>query len=195
VSGPVRALLAVVPVVSVALTAAGSALAHAQLLPDGAVAEETELFTLAVPNEKDDASTTSVVLTVPDGFRTDQFIAAAGWTREAAVTGTGGEARVASVTWTAAEGGDPEGGLFQFTGEAASTGDYAFSVRQSYSDGSVVDWSGPADSDTPAPVLSVAGSPDEGGDGTTIAVVALVVGAIGVLLAGIALAARGGRTT
>ena len=37
-----------------------------------------QLFTLAVPTEKEDATTTKVVLTVPDGFSIDSFVAAPG---------------------------------------------------------------------------------------------------------------------
>jgi uncharacterized protein YcnI len=169
---------------------AGSALAHADLLPREAPAQETQLFTLAVPNEKDDAATTKVVLTVPEGFSVDQLAASPGWTREAASTGTGEGARLTSVTWTADGDGNPEGGLFQFTGSSDGAAAYRFEVEQEYSDGSVVDWAGDEGSDTPAPVVETKGSP--GGDGTdtsTLAIVALVVAAAGVLLAGLALAA------
>ena len=45
--------------------------------------------------------------------------------------------------------------LLPFTGSAKNEGDYAFKVSQTYSDGSVVDWSGAEDSDTPALVVAV----------------------------------------
>ena len=51
-----------------ALVTAGSALAHAHVLPEETLSAEPQLFTLTAENEKDDASTTKVVLTVPEGF-------------------------------------------------------------------------------------------------------------------------------
>ena len=45
--------------------------------------------------------------------------------------------------------------LLPFTGSAKNEGDYVFKVSQTYSDGSVVDWAGSEDSDTPAPVVAV----------------------------------------
>jgi uncharacterized protein YcnI len=190
----VRLSIAVTALATAALVAAGSALAHSHVLPEEALAEETQVFTLAVPNEKDDASTTKVVLAVPEGFQIGQFVPAAGWTREAATSGSGEEARISQVTWTADGEGDPEGGLFQFTARAESEDEYVFQVEQSYSDGSVVDWAGEEDSDTPAPVVEAKGSLGDGGGGSsTLAIVALVVGGLAALLAGAALAMRSGR--
>jgi len=64
-------------------------------------------------------------------------------------------------------------------------------VRQTYSDGSVVDWTGPESSDTPAPTIEAKSS--LGGGGTSkLAIVALAVGVIGVVLGATALATRGG---
>ena len=97
-----------------------------------------------------------------------------------------------SVTWTAADDGDPQGGLFQFVGEPESAEAYTFQVEQSYSDGSVVDWAGEEDSDTPAPVVEAKSSLDEGSS-STLSIIALVVGAVGVVLAAVALALKGGR--
>ncbi len=45
--------------------------------------------------------------------------------------------------------------LLPFTGSAKDEGDYTFKVSQTYSDGSVVDWAGSEDSDTPAVVVAV----------------------------------------
>jgi len=62
-------------------------------------------------------------------------------------------------------------------------------VRQTYSNGKVVDWSGAESSDTPAPRVEAVSS--FGGSSSTLTIVALVVGAIGVLLGIVALATRG----
>jgi hypothetical protein len=65
-------------------------------------------------------------------------------------------------------------------------------VQQTYADGSIANWSGPESSDSPAPAIEAKNS--LGGAGTsTLTIVALVVGAIGVLLGGLALVSRSGR--
>ena len=40
--------------------------------------------------------------------------------------------------------------MLPFTGVPKNAGEYTFNVRQTYSDGSVVEWSGAESSDTPA---------------------------------------------
>lgn len=186
--------VAVTLAATLAVVAAGSAFAHARILPATAY-DQTQLFTLSVPNEKEDATTTKVVLTVPDGFGIRMFQPAEGWERTDEVTGSGEDERIGKVTWTATGDGNADGGLFLFTAGADSTGSYSFEVEQSYSDGTVVDWSGPEDADEPAPVVEVTDSlGDAGGDSSsTLAIVALVVGAIGIVLGGIALARSSGR--
>jgi hypothetical protein len=65
-----------------------------------------------------------------------------------------------------------------------------FNVRQTYSNGKIVDWSGSESSDTPAPTIE--GVSDLGGGGSsTLAIVALIVAAVGVLLAVVGLVTRG----
>jgi hypothetical protein len=64
-------------------------------------------------------------------------------------------------------------------------------VRQTYSDGSVVDWTGPEDSDSPAPVVE-AESSIGGGGSSVLAIVALVVAGVAVVVAGVGLV--GGRS-
>jgi hypothetical protein len=112
-----------------AFVAAGSAFAHAHLSPPVALAKMGQWFTLAVPTEKEDAITTKVVLTVPDGF----------------------------------------------------------------SIGSVVEWSGPESSDTSAPTVEAVDSFGGGGSSNTLAIIAIVVGAVGIVLGGVALARGSGR--
>jgi hypothetical protein len=65
-------------------------------------------------------------------------------------------------------------------------------VRQTYSDGSVVDWTGPESSDTPAPTIEAKDS--FGGSGTSlVAWIALALGAIGVVLGIVALLTGSGK--
>ena len=84
--------------------------------------------------------------------------------------------------------------LLPFTGSAKDEGDYTFKVSQTYSDGSVVDWAGSEDSDTPAVVVAVGaaehGAEESHSDSTkTIAIIALVLGALGLVVGGVSLVA------
>jgi hypothetical protein len=97
------------------------------------------------------------------------------------------------VTWTGGKVPTEEDALFQFLASTNAAKTYTFQVRQTYSDGSVVDWTGPESSDTPAPTVESKDSLGGGGGTSTIEIVALVLGAVGVVLGGIALLAGGGR--
>jgi uncharacterized protein YcnI len=175
-----------------ALVWVGAASAHARVSPDLVVAGHSELYSLAVPTEKEDATTTKVVLTVPPGFSIDSFVPSPGWNRSVQQTGSGEEAVVQAVTWS--DGSTPTGedSLFQFLGAPATSGTYTFTVQQTYSDGSIVNWSGPESSDTPAATIEAKSSLG-GSSSDTLAIVALIVGAVGVVLGIVALVARGGR--
>src|SRR5260370_18624624 len=83
-----------------ALTFAAAAFAHARINPPVALAKDLQLFTLAVPTEKENARTTTIELTLPAGFGIDSFVPAAGWRRSVQQTGSGGAAVVQKVTWT-----------------------------------------------------------------------------------------------
>ena len=61
-----------------ALVVVGGASAHAHVSPPVVVASESQVYTLAVPTEKEDADTTQIELTVPEGFSIDSFVAAPG---------------------------------------------------------------------------------------------------------------------
>jgi uncharacterized protein YcnI len=183
---------ALVAVAAVALVAAASASAHAHISPPLALANAGQLFTLDVPTEKEGVTTTKIVLTVPSGFSIDSFVDAPGWKRDVSSTGSGEDAVIQSVTWSGGKVPTDEISHFAFLGRTDASKSYAFSVEQSYSDGSVVNWAGPESSDTPAPTVD-AKSSFGGGGSATLALVALVVGAVGVLLGGLALVAKSGR--
>ncbi len=179
-------------VVLAALVVAATASAHAHVSPSVVPAEDSQVFTLAVPTEKEDATTTKVELTPPDGFSIDSFVPSPGWKRDVQHTGSGEDAVITKVIW---DGGDlPTGEAtgFQFLGRADLSKTYTFGVRQTYSDGSVVDWSGPESSDTPAPTIE-AKSSFGGGGNSTLAVIALIVAGLGLVAALVALAAGPGR--
>jgi uncharacterized protein YcnI len=152
-----------------------SAFAHAELSPPVAKAKDLQLFTLAVPTEKENASTTKIEFTPPQGFGIDSFVpVAGGWKQQVQSSGSGEEAVVTKVTWTGGSTPTGEDSVFQFLASPSSAKTYTFSVRQTYSDGSVVDWSGPESSDTPAPRVEAVSSLGGGGS-STLAIVAIVV--------------------
>lgn len=175
-----------------ALVTAGAASAHAHVSPPVALAGEGQVFTLAVPTEKEGATTTSIALTPPSGFSIDSFFPAPGWKRSVEQSGSGEDATVEKVTWTGGSVPTGEDASFSFLGRAGGSGHYSFAVEQTYSDGSVVDWSGPESADTPAPVIEAVSS--FGGGTSTLTIVALVLGAVGVVLGAIALLVRSGRS-
>jgi uncharacterized protein YcnI len=177
------------------LVFAGSAFAHAEISPSVALAKHLQLFSLAVPTEKENATTTKVELTPPSGFGIDSFVPAAGWKREEQTTGTGENTTVQKVTWTGGKVPTEEDALFQFLASTDAAKTYTFRVRQFYSDGTVVDWSGPESSDTPAPSVEAKSSIGGGGGSDTLAIIALVVGALALVVAIAALVGRSGRRT
>jgi uncharacterized protein YcnI len=184
-----RPLLSLLVVAAVALLAAASAAAHAELLPATIVAGEGQLLTLVVPNERDDATTTRVAITLPEGFFSGTFVASPGWKRRLELAEGGAIHR---VIWTAEGDAGSDGGLFQFVGRTESTGTFVLPVAQVYSDGSIVEWAGAAGSDEPAPTVEAKTS--LGGDGTSaLTIVALLVATAGVTLAAIALVRQAGR--
>lgn len=174
------------------LVLAGSALAHAEMSPPVVVDKKSQVFTLAVPTEKEGATTTSVELTPPSGFSIDSFASSPGWTRKVQQTGSGESTQIQKVTWSGGDTPHEEAATFQFLASTDAAKTYSFKVRQVYSDGSVVDWTGPESSDTPAPAIESMSSLGGGGS-NTLAIVALVVAALAVVLAVAALVVRSGK--
>jgi uncharacterized protein YcnI len=173
-----------------ALVFVSAASAHAKVSPPIALAKDSTVFTLAVPTEKSGA-TTKIEFTPPSGFSIDSFVPSPGWKRTVQQAGSGDAAVITKVTWSGGHVPTGEDAAFSFLAQPDSAKTYSFGVVQTYSDGSVVDWSGPESSDTPAPTLQAKSS--FGGGSSLLAVIALIVGAVGVILGGLALFSRGGR--
>lgn len=118
---------------------------------------------------------------------------------------------VSEITWTAGHGAAIKPGQFQefpvSLGPLPGSGSLTFKALQTYSNGSVVRWidtaSGGAEPANPAPVLTIApsaapsgpattaaassaGSGTSAGTALTVAILGLVVGALGLILAGFA---------
>ena len=174
-----------------ALVLASSAFAHARVSPAVSLSGQLQLYSLAIPTEKEGLTTTKIVLTVPKGFGIDSFVPAPGWTRQVQQTGSGDSAVVQKVTWTGGSVPTGEDSLFQFLAQPASSGTYTFLVEQTYSDGSIVDWSGPESAEAPAPTIEAVSSIG-GSSGSTLAIIGIALGAVALIVAGAGLFLRGG---
>jgi uncharacterized protein YcnI len=175
----VRRFTVFVSVTVVALVAlAGTAWAHVTVEPSSAPKGSDAVLTFIVPNEKEDATTTSVMVQFP----TDHPIAEAlvqampGWSSDVATQHVGtaihtdnGDVNTAvkSVTWTATDGkGITKDHFAQFAVSVGLPDDadsLTFPTVQTYSDGSKVDWvqvtpPGGPEPDNPAPVLTLTAS-------------------------------------
>jgi uncharacterized protein YcnI len=171
----VRRFAIVLAAAGVALVAAaGPAFAHVKVNPESAPKGSDAVLAFVVPNEKDSATTTKVVVQFP----TDHPIAEAliepipGWTGVATqftvttpiVTDDGPvNTAVKNVTWTATGKGIAVGAFQEFrvsVGLPDDADSLAFPTLQTYSDGSVVSWTqvtpptGP-EPDNPEPVLTL----------------------------------------
>ncbi len=152
----------VVPVFVFMLSLPDAALAHVTITPDQSPAGDTQVFTLAVPTEKD-VPTTGVRLEPPDGFDVvDVQSPPSGWqgnAEDGAVVWSGGEIGTGGADITSPEGEEiqmGQTGEFSFTASVPDKpGDYALAVTQTYKDGSVAEWTGTANSENPAPTIQV----------------------------------------
>ena len=190
----VRKLVAAVGAVgAVALLFAAMASAHATMSPAVAKAKALQQFTLSVPTEKEGLTTTKIELTVPSSFAIDSFEPPpAGWTQNTQSTGSGEEAVVQKANWSGGHTPTGQDSVFRFNASVPKSGTVTFTVRQTYSDGSVVDWNGPESSDTPAPTIEAVDS--FGGGGTsTLEIVALILSIAALVVAILALVGGKGK--
>jgi uncharacterized protein YcnI len=194
---PQRRLIVLVVALGSLVFAAGAS-AHAEISPKVSLSGKLQLYSLAVPTEKNNLTTSKIVMTVPGGFGIDSFAPAPpGWIQTLQQSGSGNSAVITKVTWTGGKTPTGEDSLFQFLAQPASSRTYTFQVQQTYSDGSIVNWAGPESSDAPAPTIEAKSSLGGGGV-SVVTIIALIVGALGLIAGGIALAGggaggRGGR--
>ncbi|MDX6647504.1 MAG: hypothetical protein QOK40_3231 [Miltoncostaeaceae bacterium] len=179
------ALRAAVAVASLAVVQ--QAFAHAAISPPIAKDKELQQFTLSVPTEKEGATTTTVEFAPPAGFNIDSFDPPPpGWKLDLQTVGSGEEQTFTRATWTGGHVPTGQAAVFDFNASTDGAKTYVFAVRQTYSDGSVVDWAGSESSDTPAVRLESVSSLG-GGGGSTLAIVALIVGGVGILIGVVAI--------
>lgn len=208
-----RMLLAATVAAGVAGALPAAASAHVTLQPKQAAAGSFTVERVRVPNERDDATTTKVAVQLPAGFTAVSYEPVAGW--RAAVKREGGQVRLVTFTATSKDAGIEPGQFrdfplsMQIPGKAGDT--LTFKALQTYSDGQVVRWIGAPDADKPAPQVAVtaaagedqgaAAAPaqgevsgatgddgDDDGGSKTLSIIALIVGGLGLLAGGAALA-------
>jgi uncharacterized protein YcnI len=173
---------------TVAAIVPAAASAHAEISPPVSLSDHLQLYSLVVPTERENATTTKIVLSVPSGFAIDSFGSSPGWQRTVQQSGSGESAVIQKVTWTGGHTPTGEDSVFQFLAQPSSDKTYSFTVQQTYSDGSIVDWSGSESSDTPAPTIEVKSSLGGGGGGlSALSLVALIVAVIALAVAIVAM--------
>jgi uncharacterized protein YcnI len=157
-----------------AVSLPGVAQAHVTVQPANAEGGGFSVVAFRVPNERDDASTTKLQVTLPE----DQPLGSvsttpvAGWSVKTSMRkldqpiemfGQQLDEVVSQVTWTATSGGIRPGQFQDFSvslGQLPETGDLVFPTLQTYSGGERVNWNQvsadeSAEPEHPAPTLSV----------------------------------------
>ncbi|EFR87126.1 YcnI [Listeria marthii FSL S4-120] len=118
--------------------------AHISVQPSESNVESWETYTMKVPSEKDAASK-KIVLKVPKGVSFESYEPVPGWT-------TTVDKKNDTVTWQT-EGNGIEKGQFQrfsfIAKNPSEEGEVAWNAYQYYEDGSIVEWVGAEDSETP----------------------------------------------
>lgn len=140
---------------AIALIAAPFASAHVTVRPAEAAPDDPVLWTVMVPNEEENAHTTSVEVQVPDGVTPFSYADIPGWKREVAA---GPDGSVKSVKWTGSLSTDGLGRFSFLASAPAEEGEIEWKAIQTYSNGETVRWIGPPDADHPASVTTVSGS-------------------------------------
>jgi uncharacterized protein YcnI len=204
-----RALGAAALTVAATAALASQAFGHARIYPNTVAKGEGSAYTLVVPNESEDSPITEVSLEVPEGVLLGGLITEGGWKHKTESSGEGHEATISKVTWNGGEAPVGEAAYFRFTARpdedhGGDLSEYKFVVTETYADGSVSEWSGPEDSDEPAPVVKVvataaggddtaaAASSDDGDDDGGSNVLSIVALALAAVALAAALAARRG---
>lgn len=200
-----------------ALALPASASAHVTLQPSEAPAKGFVVENVRVPNEEQSANTTRVVVQFPDGFAEVSFQPVPGWNVNVKKTklakpittdeGDKLTEQVSQVTWS---GGKIAPGEFQDFPVSMQIPDKAgtaltFKALQIYDNGKTVRWIGPPNGADPAPQVKITPAATESAaatpaastsaskdddDSKALPIIALIVGALGLLAGGAALLSR-----
>lgn len=156
-----------------ALLVAPAAVAHVTVQPEEVTAGDFTRIDVRVPTERDNASTTKVVMEMPPGFLFVSSEPVPGWDikidkrkldKPVEQFGEKITEEVGTVTFS---GGEIGPGQFQDFGLSVGvpdkSGSLTFKAVQTYSNGEVVRWIGGPDSESPAPQVKLAAAPAEEG--------------------------------
>jgi periplasmic copper chaperone A len=190
--------VAVVAALTLAGLAAGAGIAsaHVTVTPSEASQGGYATLTFRVPNEEPSASTTKITITIPEAtpLASVRYMNVPGWTAEAVTTDlkapvTSGNTTltkaITSVTFTAQAGNGIGAGQFaEFSlsvGPLPQIDSISFPTKQTYDDGTVVDWNEPMppgaeEPEHPAPTLTLTAGGDDHGAATTTAAAAVTTG-------------------
>ena len=135
-----RSLALLVTLVALAL-AASTATAHVEVLPPEVAQGEAVQFTIRVPNERA-VPTTRVVVELPSQITVYSFEQPAGWT-----VGTlrGPDGRFRGVVYSGNEIAPNRYADFHVLGTPFESGTALWKTRQTFADGKVKPWTGPAE--------------------------------------------------
>jgi periplasmic copper chaperone A len=214
----IRKSTAVVLAAGVAVLALPAlASAHVTVQPQEAPAKGFVVESVRVPNEETSANTTRVAVQFPPGFSEVSYEPVPGWkvavkkTKLAKpITTDEGNKLTEEVSQMVFSGGRIAPGQFQDFPLSMQMPDkpqttLTFKAIQTYDNGKVVRWIGPPSAAEPAPQVKVTSaaaetasaapassgsSGKEDSDSKTLSIVALIVGALGLLAGGAALLAR-----
>jgi uncharacterized protein YcnI len=215
-----------VAAVAAPLVLAPVAAAHVTLQPEQAPAGGFTRLDVRVPTERDNASTTKVEMRMPPGFLSVSYEPEPGWDVELTMReldepveqfGERVTEEVGRITFTAQGEANAIGpgefrdfGLSVAVPEGRPGSMLSFPALQTYSNGEVVRWIGPPDSEEPAPQVELTAAEEEAAapppaeqqrpvaqseddDGNGLAIAALIVGAAGLATGLAALLLRGRR--
>jgi uncharacterized protein YcnI len=136
---------------------AGIASAHVTVKPNVSAPGAWETYTIKIPVEKD-VPTTKVTLKIPEGLELVSYQPKNGWKVSMEKDDSG---KVKTVTWTAEGEGLLPGQFQQFFFIAKNPdkeGTIAWDAYQYYKDGSIVEWTGEENSQTPHSVTEISQS-------------------------------------
>lgn len=174
---PILAVPALGLGILLALAGPSAADAHVEVSPVRAAPGSYPILDIRVANESPTADVIKVEVELPTDtpLLLVRFVPVPGWTTELTETtlpspvtvGNDSVTRaVTKVTWTADGSGTPPDALQLLplsVGPVPDTGALRFPTREFYSDGSIVDWNDPKESDdNPAPTLYVNDAPPTG---------------------------------
>ncbi|WP_127531020.1 YcnI family copper-binding membrane protein [Paenibacillus kobensis] len=136
------------------LALAGTVSAHVSVSPNETKQGAYEVFTVRVPTEQQ-SETTRIELLFPEGVAISRVLPQPGWSYAFSTDAEGGKS---SIVWTAEGAGlkDGEFGEFKLQGKVADDAQQlVWKAVQTYANGSVVEWAGGAEAETPASITAV----------------------------------------